>query len=193
MLFAMIRFRRERGSATLLAAALAVPVIGAAIVIAGVHFELRGVSRLLNFAQSATDTTGRQILWAAAMHLAEQHPVFGAGFASFHATADNLQGIGTYPHNIFLELLAETGLIGFLLFTSAFAAAIVMLLRAMPRLAFLESAIWLAAFCVVLVEVNVSGSVTNRFIAFVLGITLGLTARTASENASALSGIAPGR
>lgn len=51
---------------------------------------------------------GRELRWVTAINIFKDHPFFGAGLGSFHA----LTGF-SWPHNFFLELLCETGIIGF--------------------------------------------------------------------------------
>ncbi len=179
LLFAMITFRRRQGSARLLGVLLAVPFLAAALLAAGTMLEFRGIERLLNLVDASTDKSGRMELWMAALRMADSHPLFGAGLASFHGSANNLEALGLYPHNVFLELLAETGLVGFTLFIIAFAAAIVAAARRAWSLPFVQAAIWLGLLVCTIFEMNVSGSLTGRDISFVLGLSVGLTARYA--------------
>ncbi|WP_158213903.1 O-antigen ligase family protein [Sphingopyxis bauzanensis] len=60
----------------------------------------------------------RENLWRLAMELWSENPVFGVGLASFPVDAGIGDMRGVYPHNIFLELAAETGLFGLALFLS---------------------------------------------------------------------------
>lgn len=50
---------------------------------------------------------GREDLYLDAYNLGIKQPVFGAGLAAFPAL-----GLGAYPHNFFLELFSETGMLG---------------------------------------------------------------------------------
>lgn len=53
--------------------------------------------------------SGREVLYARALALGEDHPVMGAGLAAFPAL-----GLGVYPHNMFLELFCEGGVLALL-------------------------------------------------------------------------------
>ena len=57
-------------------------------------------------------TAGREDIYVDALRIGIENPVWGVGLAGFQAQ------IGTYPHNIFLEIFAECGSLGvlFLLF-----------------------------------------------------------------------------
>jgi O-antigen ligase len=108
--------------------------------------------------------------------MAEQHMVFGAGLGSYEASANLIEDGGTYPHNLFLETLAETGIIGFLLFCTAIVAAIVGVLARVGRLSFFQAAIWLGFVVETMVEISVSSTITDHFLAFSLGLSAGLIA-----------------
>lgn len=54
--------------------------------------------------------SGRDVLYAAAIQLGKDHPLSGAGLAAFPAL-----GLGVYPHNMFLEVFCEGGVMGLLL------------------------------------------------------------------------------
>lgn len=70
----------------------------------------------------------RLIRYQAALPMWEQHLFVGNGIGSFPILFRGLEG-RDYPHNIVLELLAETGLIGAALFTILVLAALAMLGR----------------------------------------------------------------
>jgi O-antigen ligase len=58
---------------------------------------------------------GRLDLWGEALSIAEDFPVLGIGLNTYSATAPKYKrgdGGGIYPHNSFLQMLAETGIIG---------------------------------------------------------------------------------
>ena len=62
--------------------------------------------------QGGDQTSGRITLYINALEMFKQKPILGWGSGVFA----NLYGIGT--HNIYLQLLAENGLIGFILFVT---------------------------------------------------------------------------
>ena len=68
------------------------------------------------------------LVWQSAYDVWMQHPLFGAGLHKYREACENLgiygssylnsigSGVCYHPHNISLQLLSETGLIGFILF-----------------------------------------------------------------------------
>ena len=55
-------------------------------------------------------TSGRYELWVSAFQCWSQNPIFGCGFYQL----DQYSGvISAHPHNLFIQVLTETGLIGF--------------------------------------------------------------------------------
>lgn len=55
----------------------------------------------------------------AAVSLFKQNPIFGIGWRQFRYTANNVSGNDV--HNVYLQLLTETGMFGFMIFISFFA------------------------------------------------------------------------
>ena len=67
----------------------------------------------------------RWSVWMKSLELSFKHPIFGNGIGTFKAIFPTLahghfeaEGMWTNPHNIFVEFLFETGMIGFLTITS---------------------------------------------------------------------------
>lgn len=54
-------------------------------------------------------SSGRYELWNNALHCWSQNPIFGCGFYQL----DKYPSLIAHPHNLFLQVLSETGLIGF--------------------------------------------------------------------------------
>lgn len=77
---------------------------------------------------SVTDVTsgdslsGRRDIWSNGLDLLLDHPLTGVGLDSFRAASP----FGKEAHNMFLSVLAETGLPGFLLFASALISVALM-------------------------------------------------------------------
>ena len=74
------------------------------------------------FADNGDPLSGRQVIWTYAMQMFEASPLIGRGFLSFNAYI-NAQGFRYYgvlwsyqAHNVYLQLLAELGIAGLLLF-----------------------------------------------------------------------------
>lgn len=61
----------------------------------------------------------RETLWATALDLVSQNPMFGRGLGYFEST------YGTYVHNVVLDLLVSYGIVGLALYLSALALAVV--------------------------------------------------------------------
>lgn len=83
---------------------------------------------LIDFSNQQADQfqlLDRENLWRLAIELWSENPVFGVGLASYPVDAGIGDMLGVYPHNLILELAAETGLFGLTLFLS-FALAVVM-------------------------------------------------------------------
>ncbi|HEY7200120.1 MAG TPA: O-antigen ligase family protein [Candidatus Dormibacteraeota bacterium] len=86
---------------------------------------------LLLLHQGAGNTSSDRLrLWALTLHLLAQRPLLGMGLAGFQPTVLPLwKGDATwilYPHNLALDLWAETGLLGLLSFAWALGAAAVL-------------------------------------------------------------------
>lgn len=91
--------------------------------------DLLGVSNLLDrmlltitrFRNGQDISSGRTKLYKAAWEQFKEHPVFGIGWFQFQKTNMGIliDNVGSNVHNIYLQLLLETGIVGFLLFIIA--------------------------------------------------------------------------
>ena len=54
-------------------------------------------------------TSGRLDLWVRVLHLWADHPAFGIGYRTLELTPGT---VGFAAHNVFLEILVESGLLG---------------------------------------------------------------------------------
>ncbi len=84
--------------------------------------EERFVRLTLNYdGAKASETkvylSGREDLYAEAWRLGLENPVSGAGLAAFPAL-----GLGVYPHNVFLEVFCEGGVVGLAFLASVMLA-----------------------------------------------------------------------
>jgi O-antigen ligase len=61
-------------------------------------------------------TSGRSILYDYAWGLFIENPIFGIGWKEFMNQSAGLISSGSHPHNIYLQLLTELGIIGFVFF-----------------------------------------------------------------------------
>lgn len=66
------------------------------------------------FIKQATtaEALNRSINWESAIDLIQDSPVFGHGLGGYYVAGYSMPGDGTYAHNLILELLTETGLVG---------------------------------------------------------------------------------
>lgn len=62
-------------------------------------------------------TTGRTVLWERAIQMWNENPVLGSGWGTYrYYWTNGYQGISTAAHNVFLQLLAEVGVVGLIVF-----------------------------------------------------------------------------
>jgi O-antigen ligase len=80
---------------------------------AGSHFEQRVVPILAGQIDEAVNE--RFTYYQSALQIFFQHPFIGVGFGGW-PISHGLEDVSLHPHNIFLEILSETGLIGMALF-----------------------------------------------------------------------------
>ena len=100
---------RKRILLTAATIALAIAVAWIAVLLAPKRFNVEGDTSIL----------GRLMLWNTAWQLFRSSPIHGVGYGTFMLIVDrylpNIPGLvlGLEVHNIFFELLAETGILGF--------------------------------------------------------------------------------
>lgn len=83
--------------------------------------EISAVFDRFKTAGSDNASTARFIMWARAIQLFKKNPILGIGWFGFKYNSGLSDLTGAYAgcHNIYLELLCETGLIGFIVYMSA--------------------------------------------------------------------------
>lgn len=69
--------------------------------------------------------TGRDYYWAATFNVWTQHPIFGVGFQQHSIVA----GLPAYAHNMYLAILADLGLVGFIAIIGTFIGILFYALR----------------------------------------------------------------
>jgi hypothetical protein len=136
-------------------AALAVLVLGVAAGAVGLAVEAKPQGWFKEFTSQPTNVTAGQgpgrfasvssssrwLWWKEAWHAFEDQPVRGTGAGTFELTHRLLRTnniVVTEPHNVPLQFLSETGLVGFLLFLGFIVAAALGVVRAVRRLHGLE-------------------------------------------------------
>jgi O-antigen ligase len=136
----------------------------------------RSLSVLLG-SGSGLSSNGRFELWKQAWHVFERHPLFGIGTGGFGA----LQPDELYPHNLFLEVSAELGIVGLLLTVGILALGLRSLSQTW-RFALPEErpvvAFVVALFVSALVNSLLSSDIQNNStIWLALGLAIGLELR----------------
>ena len=76
------------------------------------------IYRLLLWQETGVTSEGafaREYLMPKALQIWLEYPILGIGVGDFSIAA-GLGDLSEYPHNIFLEILSETGMVGLVLF-----------------------------------------------------------------------------
>lgn len=91
-----------------------------ALLVVGLYFFEAVVSsevlykRLMSAAE--TGETGRSEIWANVMAIFNSSPVFGVGMTGYHEKYKMMTGVVMSPHNVLLEVLVYTGVVGIFLY-----------------------------------------------------------------------------
>lgn len=145
------------------------------------------MARLRTLDRLAADPAGLEArlgLWAAALGWAGEAAPFGLGTGGFTIAAGHGERRGLYPHNHALEVLAEGGLPGFVLWLAAFGGGMLAALGVLRRggvspvrareIAPARAADIAAMVLPVALTVMVSTDLGNRMAWFALGLALSL-------------------
>jgi O-antigen ligase len=103
---------------------LRVSIVIGVVLLAGVGYALLPAAEKARFADVGKDKTSVQRLeyWKAGLKMIESHPFLGVGYYNFaplyaaHDRAHLWNGKAQLPHNIFIEVGTDSGLIGLLIF-----------------------------------------------------------------------------
>ncbi|MEE0930632.1 MAG: O-antigen ligase family protein [Acutalibacteraceae bacterium] len=68
---------------------------------------------------------GRNYLWELAIDLFKESPLIGNGYGSYAAYAESVDAFTTSAHNYYLQILAELGIIGLILYLIAFISSVI--------------------------------------------------------------------
>lgn len=122
------------------------------------------IFRILYPAKTILTEESRVIFIPQALSVWSSYPIFGVGTGGFPIAAGYGDVLGNYPHNIFLELLAEQGLVG----TGLYLALIIMLVRYFLRwagdLEDINSFLPLALFAGALAANSVTGDLRGYYL-----------------------------
>lgn len=118
----MLLFSKRRNKSATLLLSLALVI---AIVFIALNVMPKSIVVFDRFTMYEDDTLrGRDLLWTYALLIFKSNPLIGCGFGAYNTLASSLgltTGSGaiwsTNAHNIYIQLLAETGIIGTLLFS----------------------------------------------------------------------------
>lgn len=122
-------------------------------------------------------SSGREELLQIAWEMFQERPVFGYGLGSFASFAG---GNFTYPHNLFLQVLAESGVVGMVLLG---LLVLVSVRAAMLRRSHADSAFAAAGCTLVLVASMFSGDYYDSRAYWVLALLLALPCGSGQETA----------
>jgi putative inorganic carbon (HCO3(-)) transporter len=103
---------------------LNIKVLIAVALIAGLGYALLPAAEKARFTGVGTDNTSIQRLayWRAGLKMIENHPLLGVGYYNFspvyasHASDKLWHGVAQLPHNIFIQVGTDAGLIGLSIF-----------------------------------------------------------------------------
>jgi O-antigen ligase len=193
--FAVVRIRR--GNATIFVAAIASGLVAMIGMLIFVYTELQnvvgaqviylGVRHLVsNFALSSAShvyidpsAQARLNLYSAAKQIILDAPMFGHGLGSFGSLADWVT-VDTYPHNMFLEVIVTSGIVGLAIFLAFYIPTLWFgISRGWRRAATWETLFVIGLFLDASVRHQVSLSITTGKVLFMMGGIL--AARRARE------------
>lgn len=118
-------------------------ILGGALLFLLPYIPQSAIERLATIDDSieALDFGGRMTLWRASFRIYSEHPVLGIGSGALHRSSE----LGGAAHNTFLSVLAELGIIGFILFAGILANVVYQALaqkKALSRLWLTILMIW---------------------------------------------------
>ena len=137
-------------------------------------------SNILPSILQGTDTLGtRYRIWEAGLKIFLDYPITGVGIGQFFLYVHNygISGIPNYSnlstHNLYIQLLSETGIVGTLIFLSAIFVAIKTALRKVYLSKNMINSIdwiWLSVLVIILVGGFSKSDFADKFIWIALGI-----------------------
>jgi O-antigen ligase len=93
---------------------------------------LNAINRFIKLSDEGNIDAGRSDLYALAFSLFKTSPLLGIGWGKYkyiYAALNPLDIFTIQVHNVYLQLLCETGIFGFIIFVSAFIASFVFAVR----------------------------------------------------------------
>lgn len=72
------------------------------------------VTRFQESMDSGDITNNRKIFWTLAIQLFKNNPILGIGWNRFRSFSESILNYSAHAHNIYIQLLCETGILGFI-------------------------------------------------------------------------------
>jgi O-antigen ligase len=104
-------------------------IIGIIIVVIGIGYSNLVQDSKLTRDASESDLVRIQ-MYNVGLDIFKDHPLFGVGFDGYKA----ISGMGTYSHSTYMEILANTGLFGFLLYFSIYLSIFIKYIKIIFRM-----------------------------------------------------------
>ncbi len=154
-------------------------LLGALFVVPSDYWRI--AAGILSSIVTGTDSVGfRYMQWEAGFQMWRDHFLSGVGVGQFQTTIPfygtqftPFYGLGYVSHNFILGLLAETGIIGAMLFVGICCATILALIRAIGKTSIenkLPLYVWLTALIIILLGGSTADIHFDKMLWFLLGI-----------------------
>ncbi|MEZ4485632.1 MAG: O-antigen ligase family protein [Syntrophotaleaceae bacterium] len=129
---------------------------------------------------SAGDLGSRVNIWRGGIETFSQHPLIGTGIGTFRASVETYFGNQVSPHNLFLAIMVDMGLVGLFLFLGIMAAALYGVFQ-MPSM---KKRLWIFVFLTWFVGVMALGWAHRKPTWFLIGLVAvqGAVQITSREN-----------
>jgi O-antigen ligase len=110
---------------------LVVLVVGAALLVGIWHLIINVEGMRLRLLQSIheRDLSGREDIWATIIPLIRENIVFGVGRTGYDYFTESVWGIVKSPHNVILEVVAMTGLVGLVFYLTFYIRSVAVSFR----------------------------------------------------------------
>lgn len=156
--------------------------------------EILTVSSIFGSIVEGTDTIGyRYELWDAGLKMALDNPLFGVGIGRFGdylpAYWDSISPIrAPTPHNTYIGVLAETGILGLLFFLVLLGKSVINYLRAILHTQDSKASrvykTWFILFIILLIGAFTKTDLTDKMMWFLIGLSSNAYALISQENIS---------
>ncbi len=127
LMYAVVSLRNMRAWVKVLALAGLVAAVWVAFSITPAHI----LGRLMTITSELQGSTldHRTTIWQAGLTVLAEHPILGTGAFTFPLTITHIVGIQYAAHNVFVQVLVETGVIGFALWGMTLMSASAWIVR----------------------------------------------------------------